>query len=358
MRVYRYAFILAAVAAAKPVLPSVTEEISGHHLELIFGFLPLQLFGFLAAALPRWIGRPLLPQPLLVVLLVLHGLALFWSFTVPGMGLQARALLAAGGAIFFLANVVAARAWAALPVIGFALVQGVAAVVAVYMPEAQTVAMRLGFGAIVLLCCEISVRIAIALVLVARERRGLSVIAKPPAWLSEVVRYGGIVSFALWAFEGPAAVPALITGAAGLTWLTLARPLSVLMVPGLGVLLIGIFFMRAGFVVLALEGLGLPPGDGFLAVHFFAVGGLATLAIGIATSIVRRREATAFVRSWIATGAYASILAATLLRLAASLDPAHYLDLIEGSRWAFALACGFYAIFIAKGLMEEDKKTT
>lgn len=358
MRVYRYAFILAAVAAAKPVLPLVTEEISGHHLELIFGFLPLQLFGFLAAALPRWIGRPLLPQPLLVVLLVLHGLALFWSFSVPGMGLQARAILAAGGALFFLVNVVAARAWGALPVIAFAAVQGGAAVVAVYVPEAQTVAMRLGFGAIVLLCCEISTRISIALVLVARERKGLAVIAKPPAFLSEIVRYGGILSFGLWAFDGPFAVPALVTGAAGLSWLTLTRPLSVLMVPGLGVLLVGIFFMRAGFVVLALEGFGLPPGDGFLAVHVFAVGGLVTLAIGIATSIVRRREATAFVRSWIATGAYAAITVATLTRLAASLDPSHYDSLIDAARWSFAAACGFYAIFIAKGLLEEDKKTT
>ncbi|MBP0575315.1 NnrS family protein, partial [Mycobacterium tuberculosis] len=79
MRVYRYAFILAAVAALKPVLPPVTADIAGHHLELIFGFLPLQLFGFLSAALPRWIGRPLLPAPLAVVLLVLHALALFWS---------------------------------------------------------------------------------------------------------------------------------------------------------------------------------------------------------------------------------------------------------------------------------------
>lgn len=358
MRVYRYAFILAALAAAKPILPTLTEEITGHHLELIFGFLPLQLFGFLAAALPRWIGRPLLPTPLLVVLLVLHALALAWSFAVPGMGLQARVLLAAGGALFFLVNVVAARAWAALPVIGFASVQAAAGVVALYVPEAETVAMRLGFGAIVLLCCEISVRITIALVLVARERRGLTAIAKPPAWLSEIVRYGGILTFILWAFDAPAAAPALITGLAGLAWLALTRPLPVLTVPGLGVLLVGIFFMRAGFVVLALEGVGLAPGDGFVAIHCFAVGGLATLAIGIATSIVRRREATAFVRSWIATGAYAAIVAATLIRLAASLDAGHYLDLIEGSRWAFAAACGFYAIFIAKGLMEKDKKAT
>ena len=39
-------------------------------------------------------------------------------------------------------------------------------------------------------------------------------------------------------------------------------------------------------------------------------------AIGIATSIVRRREATAFVRSWVATAAYVAITAATGLRLA------------------------------------------
>jgi uncharacterized protein involved in response to NO len=358
MRVYRYAFILAAVAAAKPVLPAITEEITGHHLELIFGFLTVQLFGFLAAALPRWIGRPFAPAPMLPTLLVLHGVALYWSFAAPLPGLQARALLGAFGAIYFLGNVLAARAWSALPVMAFAGLHAGAGVVALFFPADETVAMRLGFGAIVLLCCEISTRIAIALVLVARERRGLTQIEKPPAWLSEIVRYGGVVTFGLWAFDGPYAVPALVSGLAGLTWLAQTRPLSVMTVPGLGVLLLGIFFMRAGFVVLALEGAGLAPGDSFLAVHFFAVGGLATLAIGIATSIVRRREATAFVRSWVATGAYATITVATLARLAASLDPAHYDSLIDAARWSFAAACGFYGAFIAKGLLEKDKKTT
>jgi uncharacterized protein involved in response to NO len=358
VRVYRYAFLLAALAAVKPILPPITEDITGHHLELIFGFLTVQLFGFLAAALPRWIGRPLQPRPILVALLALHGLALYWSFAAPEAGLKARVLLGAFGAVYFLANVMAARAWSALPVMVFATVHAGAGVTALFVPAVETVAMRLGFGAIVLLCCEISTRIALALVVVARERHGLAAIARPPAWLSETVRYAGILAFALWAFDGPVAAPALVAGLAGLGWWAWTRPLSVMLVPGLGVLLVGIFCMRLGFVALALEAVGLGPGDAFLAIHLFAVGGLATLAIGIATSIVRRREATAFVRSWVATAAYVAITVATGLRLAASLAPAHYETLVTASRWSWTAAFCAYAAFVAKGLTEKDKKTT
>jgi uncharacterized protein involved in response to NO len=367
MRVYRYAFILAALAAAKPVLPAITEDITGHQRELIFGFLGLQLFGFLAASLPRWLGRPLQPAPLIVVLLVLHGLALLWSFPVPEMGFQARTLVTLFAALVFAVNAVAARAWRAGPVLALTVVHAVAGVVVAYWPAAETVAIRVGFGAIVLLCCEITTRIVAALVPVARERHGLPAIAPPPPILATVVRYGGIVTFLAWAGAGVTpdasaptavlAVAAAATGAAGLAWLARLRPIEVAAVPGLGVLLLGVVFMRGGFVLLALAALGLGV-EQVVAVHAFAIGGLAMLAIGIATSIVRRREETAFVRSPIASAAYAGIAVTVALRLAANLAPEHYDSLLTAARNVWTVAFAFYAAFVAKGLLEKDKKAT
>ena len=44
--------------------------------------------------------------------------------------------------------------------------------------------------------------------------------------------------------------------------------------------------------------------------------------------------------------------------VAANLAPEHYDSLLTAARYAWTAAFAFYAAFVAKGLMEKDKKAT
>lgn len=104
---FRVAFVLAALTALRAIGPDIAPgigDITTHPNELIFGFFGIQLFGFLTVALPRWIGRPITPAPMLWAVLVAHAATFLWGCFDPELAGLLRALVTLCGVILLLSR--------------------------------------------------------------------------------------------------------------------------------------------------------------------------------------------------------------------------------------------------------------
>lgn len=357
---FRPFFLLAAIQAALSILawlPVFYGELSvssafaprdWHIHEMLYGFLPAVITGFLFTAIPNWTGRlPIRGRPLAALLAV--WLAGRIVVTVSANIGWAFALLVDAA---FLALIVAAATreiiaggnWRNLPVVGlvFALLAGnVAFHVETHYEGAADVSIRVGIGVVILLIALIGGRI------IPSFTRNWLVKFNPGRLPVPFGRFdGAVIGCSALALVSWIAAPLnMITGIAmamvGVLHLVrLARWAGdrTLRERLLVILHVGYVFVPLGFILNALAAFDvLPPSAG---IHAWTAGAAGTMTLAVMTRASLGHTGQALTASPAIQGIYAAVIIAALARVAAVLLPAHNDALLH------IAACGWIVAFL------------
>lgn len=357
---FRPFFLLAAIQAALSILawlPMFYSELSvssafaprdWHIHEMLYGFLPAVITGFLFTAIPNWTGRlPIQGTPLGVLLAV--WLAGRVVVTVSANTGWTFALLVDAA---FLALVVAAATreiiaggnWRNLPVVGLvlALLAGnIAFHVEAHYAGAADVSIRVGISVVVLLIALIGGRI------IPSFTRNWLVKFNPGRLPVPFGRFDGAVigcsalALITWIVAPLNAVTGILMAlVGGLHVVRLARWAGdrTFRERLLVILHVGYSFVPLGFVLNAIAGFGeLPPSAG---IHAWMAGAAGTMTLAVMTRASLGHTGQALTASPAIQGIYAAIVIAALTRVAAVMWPAHGDALLQ------IAACGWIVAFL------------
>jgi uncharacterized protein involved in response to NO len=342
---FRIAFFLAALTAIRAIaFPSDIwqGDYSRHASELIFGFMLVQLFGFMLKALPRWVGRPILAQPLIRMFLFAQAVAFLLGIYDLALGAQLRSAIGLAAVAAFSVTAIRARAIMAFPLLALAAAHAGTGIVAAL--DLWPGATMLGFCLILAICFEVGNRIFPMVIDSGRTRAGRPSLPLPAGWICLTQRVSSLLTLLLWAFDLPYALAAALAGISGMAWLILLAPWHAFQYGGVRFMSFAMLSKRAGFLLLAIQAW---PGSAMpLAVpqHVLAIGGLASLAVAIATSMVRKRNGQSFQRSFLGTATYLCLVGALALRVGYALYPAYGPDLLYGAQGFWLAGYGGYAV--------------
>ena len=346
---FRIAFFLAALTAIRAIaFPSDIwqGDYSRHANELIFGFMLVQLFGFMLKALPRWVGRPILSPPLIQLFLAAQAMAFLLGLHDLALGAQLRSVIGLAAVAALSITAIRSRAIQAFPLLALAAAHAGTSIFAAF--DLGPGATMPGFCLILAICFEVGNRIFPMVIDSGRIRAGRPSRPLPVTWLSLTQRITSLVTLLLWAFDLPYALPAVLAGISGMIWVLHIAPWHAFQYGGVRFMTFAMVSKRAGFLLLAIQAMPestMPPA---VPQHVLAIGGLASLAVAIATSMVRKRNGQSFQRSFLGTATYLCLAGALALRVGYSIHPDYGTGLLHAAQ-AFWLA-GFagYAVLVLR----------
>ncbi|WGD51683.1 NnrS family protein [Bradyrhizobium sp. CB1650] len=357
---FRPFFLLAAIQAALSILvwlPMFYGEVSltsafaprdWHVHEMLYGFLPAVITGFLFTAIPNWTGRLPIQGPSLGALVVvwLAGRAavtlsaeLGWAFAL-AVDAAFLALVVAAAT----REIIAGGNWRNLPVVMLVLVLlagNVAFHLEAHLEGAADVSIRVGIGVVVLLISLIGGRIIPSftrnwLVKVNPGRLpvpfgrfdGAVIACSALALIAWVVTPLGAVTGAVMAIVGGLHLARLARWAGDRTsreWLLL-------------ILHIGYVFVPLGFLLHAAASFGaLPPSAG---IHAWMAGAAGIMTLAVMTRASLGHTGQALTASRATQAIYAAIITAAVARIAAVVWPAY------GDVLLHIAACGWIVAFL------------
>ena len=357
---FRPFFLLAAIQAALSILvwlPMFYGELSvtsafaprdWHVHEMLYGFLPAVITGFLFTAIPNWTGR-----------LPIQGTSLGALVAVWLAGRAAVALSAETGYAFalavdsaFLALVVAAATreiiaggnWRNLPVVGLVLVLlsgNVAFHLEAHFRGAADVGIRIGISVVVLLISLIGGRI------IPSFTRNWLVKFNPGRVPVPFGRFDGVVIglsalvLITWIVIPLNTITGVVMALVGMLHLVrLARWAGdrTSRERLLLILHVGYAFVPLGFILNALAGFGvLPPSAG---IHAWMAGAAGIMTLAVMTRASLGHTGQALTASLATQGIYVAIIVAALARVGAVLLPAQSDVLLH------IAACGWIVAFL------------
>lgn len=350
-----------AVAIWLPMLrgavhvPTALSPIEWHVHELIFGFVPAIVAGFLLTAVPNWTGRlPVTGQPLLILvsLWVAGRLAIFFSALL-GARFAAVADLAFLAA---LAAIVAREIIASkqrnnlkiLVLVGLLFAANAAFHIENQFGAGQGHAVRAGLSAIVLLMIVIGGRIIPSFTRNWLTRRPAGALPAPFDRFDLVTVAAATCALAAWVAAPSAYLTAWIALTAAALHLarlnrwagyrTAAEPLVL-------ILHVAYVFIPAGFALLALAilapGVVLPSG----ALHAWTVGAIALMTLAVMTRASLGHTGQSLTATRRIQAIYCSAFLAALARIAAAFGLARDPMLILSvAAWVAAFA-GFAIVY-------------
>lgn len=358
---FRPFFLLGAIWAAAVVavwlpmrsgsltLPTALSPLQWHVHELLYGYVPAIVAGFLLTAIPNWTGRlPVTGGPLLA--LVATWAAGRAAMLVSGhIGAPAAALVD----LLFLAclaaviarEIVAGRNWRNAKVLALVVLLWLGN--AIFHGEALAHAgggygMRLGIGVIVLLISLIGGRVIPSFTRNWLVRQSPGRLPVPFARFDVVCLGAGTLAVACWIARPDAPLTAAAAALAGcLHSLRLARWAGYrsFAEPLVLVLHVAYAFVPIGFFLLAL-GIGapslvLPAG----AVHGWTVGAIGTMTLAVMTRASLGHTGQALVASPATQLIYAAIIGAAAARILSAFDVWQDLTLcLSAICWVLAFA--------------------
>lgn len=355
--------VMAALAVAVSVpwllgviaVPSAFPPMAWHAHELLFGFVPAVMAGFLLTAVPNWTGRlPVVGRPLVL----LFGL---WLAGRVAMALSAGLHPAVTAALtlafpLLLAatiarEILAGRNWRNLKVLGALAV--LAAAQALFHAEVERHGApvhgdRLAVAAILMLIMIVGGRIVPSFTTnwLKRENPG-----RQPAVFGRfdiIAMVVAGVALAAWAAEPamPALVAVLLVAAGLLQAARLARWAGhrTLAEPLVAVLHVAYAFVPLGFLV---TGAALWTGHAALrpaGLHAWTTGAIGLMILAVMTRATRGHSGQALTAPPATVALYEAVFAAALLRMAAALLPAHAAPLLAGAGLAWVAGFGGFAL--------------
>ncbi len=317
-----------------------------HAHEMVFGYLPAVMAGYLLSATPNWSGRlPTAGAPL-------AGLFAIWLAgrllppllpALPAAVVDVAFPLAVAAVLMREARVKAAgMSRHGLMLFPLLAAASLAHRLMAEDYEAETMLARLGIAVGALLIAAVGGRLVPSLTRNALAGSGADRVPEPYGRFDVAVlvaAFAGLAGFVA-APEHPAtAVLALAAGAMHLV--RLARWRGWLLRDG-GVLALhaGYLWLAAGTILagLAAEPVALVPVDA--ALHALAAGAIGGMTLAVMTRLAGTRGGGARPGGAIAGAALVAVNAGALLRLAAPLLPAHHLPLVAagGALWAAGFA--------------------
>lgn len=374
---FRPFFLLGAIYAGLGILiwlplflgditiPTAFSPVDWHIHEMLYGYLPAVITGFLLTAIPNWTGRlPLQGGPLAVLVLA-------WIAGRVAVGISAMIGAVAAGAIdvLFLFLVVAATArevvvgrnWRNLPPI-FIILIFLAGNVIFHIEDHETgtaeLGTRLGIAAAVALISLVGGRLIPSFThnWLARENPG----RLPVAFSRFDIAVLGLALAALiaWiaspAWEGSAVLmlAAGVGHAARLgRWAgdrTLGERLVLILHVAYGLVPLG-FLLIAGAIFLPQA---VPVSAG---VHVWTVGAIGTMTLAIMTRASLGHTGQRLVAGSLTQSIYAAVLLAAFLRVAAAFAPSASVSLLELAAAAWVAAFWLFAVGYGPFLLRARK---
>lgn len=374
---FRPFFLLGAIYAGLGILiwlplflgditiPTAFSPVDWHIHEMLYGYLPAVITGFLLTAIPNWTGRlPLQGGPLAVLVLA-------WIAGRVAVGISAMIGAVAAGAIdvLFLFLVVAATArevvvgrnWRNLPPI-FIILIFLAGNVIFHIEDHETgtaeLGTRLGIAAAVALISLVGGRLIPSFThnWLARENPG-----RLPVAFSrfDIAVLGlGLAALIAWiaspAWEG-SAVLMLAAGAGHAARLgrwagdrTLGERLVLILHVAYGLVPLG-FLLIAGAIFLPQA---VPVSAG---VHVWTVGAIGTMTLAIMTRASLGHTGQRLVAGSLTQSIYAAVLLAAFLRVAAAFAPSASVSLLELAAAAWVAAFWLFAVGYGPFLLRARK---
>ncbi|MDX8525981.1 NnrS family protein [Mesorhizobium sp. MSK_1335] len=334
---------------------SVFLPVDWHVHELLFGYLPAVVTGFLLTAIPNWTGRLPVQDFRLLVLVLLWAagrVAVFFSAETGwllGAAIDCSFLLAVVAAAA--TEIIAGRNWRNLKVL--LPVATLFAANVMFHAEAHyqgisDMSRRLGLGAVVVLVMIIGGRI------VPSFTRNWLVREKPGRLPASFGRFDlgtialSAVGLAAWTFfpdsiaTGVLLVAAAIFNAVRLTrWVgyrTLPDPLVLILHVAFAFVPVGL--LLAGLSVFVPENIPMVAG-----IHAFAVGAIACMTLAVMTRATLGHTGRELRASGGTCAVFVAIIVAAILRVAAGMAPAMAILLhLSAAFWAVAFI-GYAVLF-------------
>ncbi len=336
-------------------LETVFAPVDWHVHEMLYGFVPAIIAGFLLTAIPNWTGRlPIqgLPLALLFSLWIAGRAAIYLSSTI---GWVATAAI---DVVFLVAVVVAAareiiagKNWRNLRVLGvvslFATGNLVFHLESHFSGNAEY-ATRIGLGAVILLISLVGGRIVPSFTQnwLARQQPG-----RMPASFGKFDVLAIVLSFlalAAWvAFPSSSATGFALAGAGLVQFVRLARWAGERTIgePIVLVLHVAYAFIPVGFVLMGCSILEFAPRSA--GVHAWTIGAIGTMILAVTTRASLGHTGRVLVASKPVCAIYLAVIASAVVRIAGSFAPDWYqvMLLVSALAWSgaflgFAVAYG------------------
>jgi len=350
-----------AVAAWLPIFNGERElstafgPIDWHVHEMLYGFLPAVVTGFLLTAIPNWTGRlPIQGAPLL--LLVLLWLAGRLAVTISAaIGWLPAAIVDVSFLVLVVAaaarEIVAGKNWRNLRVLAMVtllLAGNIGFHLEAHVNGSADYSARVGIAAIVMLIAVIGGRIVPSFTRnwLVRENPG-----RPPVPFGKfdgAVILFGAVTLALWIIQPAGQIIGIALLAAGILHLVrLARWAGDRTFRNRLVLIlhIGYVFVPIGFLLSSASALGLVIADA--GTHAWTVGAAGVMTLAVMTRATLGHTGQALVASLATQAIYFFIVIAALARIAAALDQGSSLGLLGLAAVAWCVA--FFGFAVAFG---------
>jgi len=335
-----------------------------HVHEMLYGYLPAAITGFLFTAIPNWTGRlPIRGTPLLVLVLVwLAGRfsvtfsagTIWWSTLIIDAAFLA---LVAGAAA---REILAGKNWRNITVVmlvSLLLAGNIAFHLEAHLRGAADYSIRAGIAVVVLLISLIGGRIIPSFTRNWLVRENPGRLPVPFARFDMIAVATGALALAGWI-----AVPeSRLTGMA----LALAALLHVVRLARwagdrtfrerlLVILHVGYLFVPAGFLLGALAAFGVVPVSA--AVHAWMVGAAGIMTLAVMTRATLGHTGKPLAASWATQTIYLAILVAAVARVCAVLNPTHDFVLLHIAACAWVLAFFGYAIAFGPLLLGSKRR--
>lgn len=341
-------------------LPTSLPPVAWHAHELLFGYGPAVVAGFLLTAVPNWTGRlPVVGMPLVW----LSALWLLGRFAVAFSGFVGPFALYALTIAFPLAlalvigrEIVAGGNWRNLKVLAAIVVLAIAQTsfqIELWRSGHPEYGERLGIGALVLLIAIIGGRIIPSFTINWIKRVNPGRLPAPFSTFDKVAMAAAGAALLAWvalpALGGRSTpVAVLLAATALLHFVRLARwaPDRTLREPLVTVLHVAYFFVPLGFLFAAAQA---ALGDAALdtaTVHVWTVGAIGLMTVAVMTRATRGHTGHALVAPPSTTILYVALFVAAVTRVAAALVPQLSSELIgvAGAAWAVAFF-GFVVVY-------------
>jgi len=325
-----------------------------HVHEMLYGYVPAVMTGFLLTAIPNWTGRlPLQGTPLLTLLLawIAGRIAVTLSGTIgwmPAVVIDSSFLLLVAAAAA--REIIAGGNWRNLKVVSFVILLAFGNIcfhLEAHFSGIAEYSIRLGLGATIMLITLIGGRIVPSFTRnwLAREAPGR--LPAPFGRFDAVVVAATGAAVLLWtALPAKAATGWILLAAGFLQAARLARWAGdrTWREPLVLILHIGYGFVPLGFLLTGLAGFGLLPSAA--GIHAFAGGAIGTMTLAVMTRASLGHTGHALHASSATQVIYAAILVSALSRICAALRPGEAMVLfaLSGTLWFVAFA-GFGLVY-------------
>ncbi len=372
---FRPFFLLGAAYSGLAVLvwlPMFLGELSLHttfaprdwHVhEMLYGYLPAVITGFLFTAIPNWTGRmPIQGTPLLalVVVWIAGRFAVTLSVTI---GWLAAMVVDAGFlaliAAFTGREIFAGRNWRNLKVVGLVallLAGNVAFHLEAHANGAADYSIRAGIAVVIVLIALIGGRIVPSFTRNWLVRENPGRLPVPFARLDVVIVVLSALALLVWVIRPDGAVTGAVLAVAGvLHVIRLARWAGDRTFRDRLVLIlhVGYAFLPIGFLLNAASAFGLLPESA--GVHAWMAGGAGVMTLAVMTRASLGHTGQALVASPATQGIYAAVVIAALARICAAIHPAFdFLLYLAALAWAAAFL-GF-AVSYGPALLNERRR--